>query len=256
MRAKAVIFFVAFSLVGIIFMSANTFAVDKKEVIESIPDIFVNMESLPSVLDGIKSPEIKDPQWLQDHKAAEAAAAAAAAAEQARRYLPVLPENGSGRVFTYDVSTRGAIIADLSEFRNQANQTLNDARGWARMSVSFQEVDGSGDFSLFLSEAGQVPSFYPSICSIYWSCQVGRYVIINQDRWLGASDAWNQAGGSLRDYRHMVINHETGHWLGHGHAYCSGVGQPASVMQQQSIDLQGCSFNPWPIDSELWSSRI
>jgi hypothetical protein len=26
-------------------------------------------------------------------------------------------------------------------------------------------------------------------------------------------------------------------------------------MQQQSINL-GCSFNPWPLDSELWSTRL
>ena len=115
-----------------------------------------------------------------------------------------------------------------------------------------------GDFTLVLSEASQVPSFYPSICSSDWSCQVGHYVIINQNRWLYASGSWNQAGGSLRDYRNMVIDHETGHWLGHGddNNDCGGAGQPAPVMQQQSIDLLGCSFNPWPLDSELWSSRL
>ena len=55
----------------------------------------------------------------------------------------------------------------------------------------------------------------------------------------------------MRDYRHMVVNHEMGHWLGSGHQYCGGIGQPAPVMQQQSIDLQGCAFNPWPLDWEL-----
>ena len=112
-----------------------------------------------------------------------------------------------------------------------------------------------GTFTLVLSEASQVPSF-SSGCDAMYSCNVGRYVIINQDRWLGATPPWNSAGGSLRDYQHMVVNHETGHWLGHGHADCSGVGQPAAVMQQQSINLQGCRFNPWPTASELWSSRL
>lgn len=76
-------------------------------------------------------------------------------------------------------------------------------------------------------------------------------MIINEDRWLGATPAWNDAGGSLRDYRHMVINHETGHWLGFSHSYCGGPGQLAPVMQQQSISLQGCKFNPWPLTSEI-----
>jgi hypothetical protein len=54
----------------------------------------------------------------------------------------------------------------------------------------------------------------------------------------------------LRDYRHMVVNHEAGHFLGFGHANCGGPGQLAPVMQQQSINLQGCQHNPWPLQWE------
>jgi hypothetical protein len=84
-----------------------------------------------------------------------------------------------------------------------------------------------------------------------WSCRVGRYVIINQDRWKDASPAWNAAHLALRDYRHMVVNHETGHWLGLHHATCPGPGRLAPVMQQQSKGLQGCRFNPFPTIHEL-----
>jgi hypothetical protein len=76
-------------------------------------------------------------------------------------------------------------------------------------------------------------------------------VIINQTRWNRATPPWNAAGGSLRDYRHMVLNHETGHWLGKGHAGCPGRGKPAPVMMQQSKGLDGCRFNPWPTLREL-----
>jgi hypothetical protein len=157
---------------------------------------------------------------------------------------------------TYSVETRGIISANLAEFKQQANSTLNDARGWSRLDAVFTEVATGGSFTLVLSEASSVPLFSPTGCSSTYSCTVGRYVIINQDRWLGATDPWNAGGGSLRDYRHMVVNHETGHWLGHGHEVCGGSGQPAPVMQQQSIGLQGCAFNPWPLQSEIWSSRI
>ncbi len=154
--------------------------------------------------------------------------------------------------YTYSVETRGAITADLNEFMTQAAETYADARGWRGAGRAFSRVASGGDFTLVLSQASYVPLF-SSACSSVYSCRVGRYVIINEDRWLNASDAWNSAGGSLRNYRHMVINHETGHWLGFGHSTCPSTGLPAPVMMQQSISLGGCVFNPWPTTSELAS---
>jgi hypothetical protein len=206
----------------------------------------VTLQTLSQTISTIKAPTLKDPAWLVQQNAAEAAAAAAAR-QQANA--------SQSKIITYDVTTKGTITSSIAEFRSQANATLNDARGWPRMGVAFQEVASGGAFTLVLSEANQVPTF-SSGCSAEYSCRAGRYVIINQDRWQGATASWNQAGGSLRDYRHMVVNHETGHWLGHGHEPCGGAGQPAPVMLQQSINLQGCTFNPWPIASELWSTQL
>ena len=101
-----------------------------------------------------------------------------------------------------------------------------------------------------LSQASLLPSF-SRVCSSMYSCRVGRFVIINQERWKHASPAWNRARRSLRDYRHMVVNHETGHWLGKGHASCPRRGAPAPVMMQQSKGTDGCRFNPWPTLAEL-----
>lgn len=202
-----------------------------------------SLQRVPTTAATFRMPTLTEPQWLRDQNAAEQAAAA-----QARRVA-------SGRVVTYDVMTKGAITSSIAEFRAQANATLNDGRGWSRLGVTFQEVASGGAFTLVLSEASQMTSF-SSGCGTDYSCRVGRYVIINQDRWQGATPSWNNAGGSLRDYRHMVVNHETGHWLGHGHSSCTGPGQPAQVMQQQSIDLQGCAFNPWPTTGELWSTQL
>jgi hypothetical protein len=89
-------------------------------------------------------------------------------------------------------------------------------------------------------------SSFGGACDVIWSCRSGPNVVINEDRWLGASPAWNETGASLTDYRNMVINHETGHWLGFGHQLCDAAGEAAPVMQQQSMGLQGCAPNPWP----------
>lgn len=156
---------------------------------------------------------------------------------------------------SYSVTTAGTVQGDVDQFAQYANQTLNDDRGWKQLGARFVEVESGGDFTLVLSQAEYLPTF-SSFCSADWSCRVGNYVIINDDRWLYATTAWNDNGGSLREYQHMVVNHEVGHWLGHGHANCSGAGNLAAVMQQQSIDLQGCTFNPWPLASELWTTRF
>jgi hypothetical protein len=202
------------------------------------------VSSIQATTASITLPKLEEPEWLTKQKQAEAAQKAAAASAT----------TSGGRTFTYSVTTRGAVTANFSEFQVQANQSLNDPRGWPRMGVSFKQVPTGGNFILVLSEASQLPSF-SSGCSVEYSCRAGQYVIINQDRWLYATPSWNNGGGSIRDYRHMVVNHETGHWLGHDHVSCGGAGQAAPVMQQQSMDLQGCNFNPWPLASELTTTR-
>jgi hypothetical protein len=155
------------------------------------------------------------------------------------------------RTATYRIETRGRITADRGAFRRQVAETFADPRGWRSAGVGFRRVARGGDFSVVLAEASRVPGFSP-VCSARWSCRVGRYVVINQLRWLHASPSWNRAHRSLRSYRHMVVDHETGHWLGHGHLGCPGRGRAAPVMMQQSKGLDGCRHNPWPLPSELW----
>jgi hypothetical protein len=155
----------------------------------------------------------------------------------------------------YSVATRGNITASLSTFKRLAQETYDDPRGWRAMGVKFKRVSSGGDFTLVLSQASKVPSF-SSACSTTYSCRVGRNVIINETRWQQATPTWDDKHGTLRDYRHLVVNHETGHWFGRGHASCGGKGQLAPVMQQQSKGLGGCRINPWPKKNELHSPRF
>jgi hypothetical protein len=157
------------------------------------------------------------------------------------------------RRVTYSVRTRGRVTASMKVFRRQAQETFDHRRGWRAAGVQFRRVRRGGDFTLVLAAAGTLPSFSPG-CSVRWSCRVGRRVVINQLRWRHASPAWNRAGRSRRDYRHLVVNHETGHWLGRGHAGCHRRGR-APVMMQQSKGTGRCRFNPWPLPWEAAAVR-
>ncbi|MGL5826591.1 MAG: DUF3152 domain-containing protein [Nocardioides sp.] len=154
------------------------------------------------------------------------------------------------RVVTYHVETRGDITVGVNKFIRRAQRSYDDPRGWRSSGVKFRRVARGGDFTLVLAEASWVPRF-SSGCSAIWSCRVGRFVIINQTRWKSASPAWRAYGRSRRAYRHMVVNPETGYWLGRGHLGCPGPGRKAPVMMQQSKGLAGCRANPWPTVAEL-----
>ena len=167
-----------------------------------------------------------------------------------KKVSSVVNDTGIKGVYAYEVVVWGNVSSNINEFKALAAETLSSSLGWRASGVVFQEVRSGGNFTLILAEPARVAAA-SSGCSANWSCRVGRNVIINDRNWAGATPSWNAAGGSIRDYRHMVINHEVGHRLGFGHRQCGGPGQPAPVMQQQSISLQGCKFNPWPLPFEI-----
>ena len=157
------------------------------------------------------------------------------------------------RTVTYSVVNDGTSL-DMALTRKRLAAIYDDARGWRRGAVKFKQVKSGGSFTVVMARASRVPR-YSSACSVKWSCRVGRNVIINEDRWRTSTRAWRKAGQSVRSYRHMVVNHETGHWFGKGHVGCVGRGRAAPIMQQQSKGLQGCKPNPWPRTTEAASLR-
>ncbi len=162
-----------------------------------------------------------------------------------------LPSTPVARTVTYSIAVDGAIVSDVNEFAAVAWDTYASPRGWRSAGIEFVRVPSGGDFTLVLANPRQVAAYDP-VCSYLYSCTVGRYVVINDIRFAIGSSAWP---GPLGWYRSMVINHETGHWLGLGHSFCSGPGQLAPIMQQQSIDMQGCEINSWPLPWELDAVR-
>jgi hypothetical protein len=80
-----------------------------------------------------------------------------------------------------------------------------------------------------------------------YSCRYGSTILINLRRWLKGAPGFDM---NLDGYHTMVINHEMGHRLGFAHMKCPGAGQPAPVMQEETINLAGCVPNAYPFSPE------
>ncbi|WP_420114853.1 DUF3152 domain-containing protein [Pseudactinotalea sp.] len=159
------------------------------------------------------------------------------------------PPSGSAEVMTVRVEVEVGLDTHDAAFAAFVIETLNDPRGWgADGSVRFARTDAEDpDIRVVLATAATVDEMCaPLATNGRWSC--GRYghAALNADRWVFGADAWSDGGGDLTDYRQYLVNHEVGHLLGHPHEQCPVPGEPAPVMVQQSISLDGCAPNGWP----------
>ncbi|EHN79410.1 membrane protein, partial [Streptomyces coelicoflavus ZG0656] len=159
---------------------------------------------------------------------------------------------GSGRTLTYVVQVEDGIGIPVREVATEVERVLADERGWtADGRTGFRRVSGgASDFRVRLATAGTVDD----ICGQYGldtggevNCNVGQDVMVNLKRWLLATQYY---ADDVTSYRALIINHEVGHFLGHGHEGCPGAGRPAPVMMQQIKGLHGCRTNVWPYDAE------
>ncbi|MFG3074370.1 DUF3152 domain-containing protein [Streptomyces sp. NPDC048225] len=159
---------------------------------------------------------------------------------------------GSGRTLTYVVQVEDGIGIRARDVAAEVEDILADERGWtADGDVGFRRVSGgTADFRVRLATAATVDD----ICGRYGldtggevNCNVGQDVMVNLKRWLLATQYY---ADDVTSYRALIINHEVGHFLGHGHEGCPGAGRPAPVMMQQIKGLHGCRTNVWPYDAD------
>ncbi|WP_129294976.1 DUF3152 domain-containing protein [Streptomyces lydicus] len=156
----------------------------------------------------------------------------------------------AGRFFHYEVKVENNLAQTPEALSDEVHRILADPRGWtAGGEASFQQVtSGAHDFTVVVATPGTVDR----ICGQGGldtggevNCRVGKNVVVNIKRWLLANPYYQHR---LPDYHALTINHEVGHFLGHGHASCPAPGRPAPVMMQQIKGLHGCVPNPWPYD--------
>lgn len=165
-------------------------------------------------------------------------------------------DNKTPVVLHYCVATNGN-VGSAEGFANTVFRVLNNPQGWPRAGVIFAPTHDTNacEFTIMLAESSKLAE-YSQGCSAEYSCRVGTDVIINKKRWDEAVEHWFAHGETLSQYRTMVLNHEVGHVLGHvdNETVCEGEGKRAPLMQEQSMDLRGCTPNAWPLDNELWTA--
>ncbi len=138
---------------------------------------------------------------------------------------------------------------EAEEFAGEVDRTLANPRSWtASGQWRLQRVPDCADafFRIHLATPDTVDAMCGSAgldTAGEVSCDYRHHVVINLRRWVFGVPHFD---GDLAAYRGMVVNHEVGHDLGHGHEFCSGPGRLAPVMQQQTYGLQGCEANPYP----------
>ena len=188
-------------------------------------------------------------------EAPETAAGAPGFVQQGAGSVTVVPGDspvyGTGPLQRFVVEVEDGIEVDGPSFAAAVEETLGDPRSWGNGGrMSFQRVGeaeaAAGDyaFKVTLISPGNMERYCPGVgTGGYTSCRYGDRAVINLARWATAVPDYE---GDIPTYRHYVVNHEVGHALGNGHQQCPGDGQPAPVMQQQTLGLEGCAKNAWP----------
>ena len=148
------------------------------------------------------------------------------------------------------VEVEEGLSVDADCFATTAITILTDERGWITVEdVTFVQVaDDSYDFRLVLASPSTTDSLcYPAATGGKYSCRNGDKVLINLMRWETGTDDY---ADNLMTYRHYLLNHEVGHFLGRSHLTCRTPGEPAPVMMQQTKGLGECLPNGWPTEDE------
>lgn len=166
--------------------------------------------------------------------------------------LTVLPGDPTvigraGRLFRFQLAIEGGIRGvDRTVFASFVRETYGAPQGWtAGGQYRFQQVGpgDAADFRLMLVTPATRDTYCGGGFDQYTSCRIGDRVVLNVARWAKGVPNY---GASLTAYRQYMINHETGHRLGHAHELCPGPGRPAPVMEQQTLGLHGCTAYSWP----------
>ena len=149
----------------------------------------------------------------------------------------------------YRVLIEVGLEDELPHWVRTVNAALSDDRGWKSAGRELLPVEDHARITVLLAK----PKTVDRLCAPLrtggkYSCGRAARATLNLDRWREGIDTW---GEDIDGYRLYMINHEVGHLLGMPHKRCTGEGDSAPVMLQQTISLQGCEPRGWPTEDEL-----
>jgi hypothetical protein len=146
------------------------------------------------------------------------------------------------------VLVEGALPVAVRSFAGVVQRVLHDPRGWRQAGYAFRLVSSEpADMRIVLASPALTDNLCAPLLTLgrYSCAQAGR-AVLNFERWRNGAPAY----ASIARYRIYMINHEVGHLLGRGHAYCSTSGSLAPLMVQQTKGVAPCRPNPWPLPWE------
>jgi len=157
---------------------------------------------------------------------------------------------GTKGLIRYRVEIERTTGLNAASVAATVDATLANARGWTNEGWAFQRVSSLTRTQVNMIVWLATPATTDRMCAQYGlntggevSCRGGNNVVINLRRWNLGIPLYS---GQLDQYRRLVLNHEIGHRLGHGHAGCPAAGAPAPVMMQQYYGIGACVLNVWP----------
>jgi hypothetical protein len=172
------------------------------------------------------------------------------------RVIPGMgPVVGTGTLHRYTIDIENGVTGvNPATFAATVQAALNDPHGWTGRTsgMALQRVDsGPADFHIALTSAMTVRKLCGFELKIETSCYAATHdqrVVLNVARWIRGDMAYL---GDLATYHAYMVNHESGHALGHSHAHTCLKNGLAPVMMQQTISLKAangktCQSNPWP----------